>query len=457
MSGENWMIDRRCHWPRPSHAMAAIAAAWLAASPSAAAAGSCAATSDPTATRALMADLAADVPGVNTHINYLRSIYDTGYATIVKPRLLELGVRHIRDNPGGDTDKMTKGRFTELARSGIKLLMATANTADYDIDYVKALNVGGLQVVEAVEPPNERDNAWGANMPAQMRSYMLALYPRYHGDPATSNVIVLGPSFANTRDSAQKLQAVFPNAASYMDIGNAHSYSGRDPEGRYGGGWSIYLADAIGRQRMGSTKPVWASENGYKLMHSSSGHPAVTQRAAAKYLPRQFLSHLLRGAPRLYVYQLLKHNNEDFALLNGDGSARLPFIAMKNYIATFSDPGATFAPGTLRFSLGGDLTNLQQALFQKRDGRFLLAVWQGVPSSTAPATDSGIADIEPARRALTLTLGLPITRATIYEPSFATAPVRSYANAAGLGVVPLSVADHLQVIELVPPAARNRA
>ena len=201
---------------------------------------------------------------------------------------------------------------------------------------------------------------------------------------------------------------------------------------------------------MGSTKPVWASENGYKMIHSSSGHPAVTQRAAAKYLPRQFLSHLLRGAPRLYVYQLLNHNSEDFALLNGDGSPRLQFTAMKNYIATFNDPGAPFTPGTLRYTLGGDLTNLQQALFQKRDGRFLLAVWQGVPSSTAPATDSGIADIEPARRALTLTLGLPITRATIYEPSFATAPVQSYANATGVGVIPLSVADHLQVIELVP-------
>ena len=231
MSGENSTIEGRCHWPRPSHAMAAIAAAWLATSPPAAAAGSCAATSDPGATRALMADLAADVPGVNTHINYLRSIYDTGYATIVKPRLLELGVRHIRDNPGGDTDKMTKGRFTELARSGIKLLMATANTADYDIDYVKALNVGGLQVVEAVEPPNERDNAWGANMPAQMRSYMLALYPRYRSDPATSNVIVLGPSFANTRDWRESCRRCFPTPPTMWISATPTAIPGVTPRG----------------------------------------------------------------------------------------------------------------------------------------------------------------------------------------------------------------------------------
>ena len=225
-------------------------------------------------------------------------------------------------------------------------------------------------MVEAVEPPNERDNAWGASMPAQLRSYMMALYPRYRNDPATSNVIVLGPSFANTRDLAQKLQAAFPDAANYMDYGNVHSYSGRDPEGRHGGGWGISLADALGRQRMGSAKPVWASECGYKMIGSNSGHPAVTQRAAAKYLPRQFLSHLLRGAPRLYGYQLLNYNSEDFALLNNDGSPRLQFTAVKNFIAMFKDPGTAFTPGTLRYSLSGDLTDIQQMLFQKRDGRF---------------------------------------------------------------------------------------
>ena len=121
---------------------------------------------------------------------------------------------------------------------------------------------------------------------------------RYRADAATRNVTILGPSFANTRDSANKLRAYFPTAANYMTVGNAHSYpGGREPDGRYGGGWGISLADALARQRMGSSKPVWASECGYKLSGSRSGHHAVTERAAAKYMGRVILSHLGAGAP----------------------------------------------------------------------------------------------------------------------------------------------------------------
>src|SRR5262245_21348572 len=35
--------------------------------------------------------------GVNLHLNYFQTTYGTGWATIVKPRLLELGVKHVRD------------------------------------------------------------------------------------------------------------------------------------------------------------------------------------------------------------------------------------------------------------------------------------------------------------------------------------------------------------------------
>lgn len=418
--------------------------------PGVALAPGCSATSGTAGTQALMADLVADAPGVNTHINYLGTVYDRAYDSIVKPRLLELGIRHIRDSPGGDTDAMTKGRYIELARGGIRLLLTTWNPGDNDIDYVKALNGSDVQVVEAVEPPNERDNAWGGNMPSQLRSYMLAMYPRYKNDVATRTITVLGPSFANTKDSALRLRAAFSDAASYMDCANVHSYCGRDPEGPGGGGYGISLSDALTRQRMGSGKAVWASENGYKMSHSSNGHPAVTQRAAAKYVPRQVLSHLMRGAPRVYGYQLINTNSEDFALLNDNGSPRLQFMALKNLIALFKDSGAAFTPGTLAYSLSGVTTGIQQMLFQKRSGRFYLAVWQGALSSTLTSNDGGIRDIEPARRALALNLGMKVTRATVFEPSFSSSPVKTYANAAGIGSIPLTVPDHLQVIEIVP-------
>ena len=131
----------------------------------------------------------------------------------------------------------------ELARAGIRLTMVTWNSQDFDLDYVKSLNGSGTSVVEAVEPPNERDNAWGSSWPQQMRSYMLKMYPRYKADQATKGITVLGPSFAKTRDSAPLLRSVFADAASYFDCGNTHDYSGCNPEGSTGGGWGLTLAE----------------------------------------------------------------------------------------------------------------------------------------------------------------------------------------------------------------------
>lgn len=415
----------------------------------------CAITSGASGTTARMADSAASVPGVNTHINYLASTYAKRFSTITKPRLLELGVRHIRDNPGGSSDNVTKGRFIELARAGITVLFA-ASDSDDRLSYVKALNASGVKVVDAIEPPNERDNAWGSAMPARMRDLMISLHGRYRGDAATRNLTILGPSFANTRDSADRLRAYFPTAANYMTAGNAHSYpGGREPDGRYGGGWGITLEDALARQRMGSSKPVWASESGYKLSGSRSGHYAVTERAAAKYMGRSILCHLAAGAARLYKYQLLNDNSEDFALLNHDGTPRLPFLALRNFMRLFADPGPSFETGTLAYSWSGSLSGIKQTLFQKRNGTFYLVVWQAVASSTVTTTDSGVRNLEPARRSLTLNLGMRMRAAAIYEPAFSPNPVRQLSSATGLSSLSLQVPDHLQVVELVPSACRT--
>ena len=48
---------------------------------------------------------------------------------------------------------------------------------------------------------------------------------------------------------------------------------------------------------------------------------------------------------------------------------------MRNLIAAFSDPGKAFAPARLPVGLSGEMEGLETALFQKRDGSFLLALW----------------------------------------------------------------------------------
>ena len=77
----------------------------------------------------------------------------------------------------------------------------------------------------------------------------------------------------------------------------------------------------------------------------------MTQRAAAKYIPRQVLSHLMRGAPGFMPISLSIINSEDFGLLNNNGSPRLQFTALKNSSHFFKDPGSAFSTGTLKYSL----------------------------------------------------------------------------------------------------------
>ncbi len=62
-----------------------------------------------------------DFFGVNTHLGYYDTTY-RDYAEIVKPRLLELGVRHIRDGTFND-DVLRK--YLDLSQHGIRLLFIT--------------------------------------------------------------------------------------------------------------------------------------------------------------------------------------------------------------------------------------------------------------------------------------------------------------------------------------------
>lgn len=396
--------------------------------------------------QALQSDLAADAVGVNTHLSYTGTIYDTSFTSIIKPKLLELGTRHIRDNPSSISNMTIRGRYQDLATNGIKTLLINWDQTDQGKNYVEAVNTtAGFQVIEAVEPPNERDNS-GAGWEAILKTFMETMYPAYKGDVDTLSIPILGPSFANGRDAPGTFATAFPGAVSYMDYGNIHNYSGVYPEGPQGSGWGRSLIQHLGYySALSGSKTIWSTENGFKLSEGVVGHPEVTQRAAAKYLPRVFLYQLKNNVPRCYIYQLV-NNSEDFGIINTDGSNRLQFTSIKNYIAMFADPGSPFSPGTLNYSFTGTMTDIQHMLFQKRNGRFYVVVWLAVSSSSGGTTAGTAADIEPTARSLTLNLPYVFTTVNQFEPSFGTAAIATASNTSS---VSLTVHDHILVVELI--------
>ncbi|RYZ94820.1 MAG: hypothetical protein EOP47_27070, partial [Sphingobacteriaceae bacterium] len=65
-----------------------------------------------TTVKAIRSNLAADAVGVNTHLNYGHTKYASNYEDIIKPRLIELGTKHIRDHFG---NAGVNARYVELA------------------------------------------------------------------------------------------------------------------------------------------------------------------------------------------------------------------------------------------------------------------------------------------------------------------------------------------------------
>jgi hypothetical protein len=387
-----------------------------------------------------------DSIGVAIHLSYRDTAYGQ-YDEIIKPRLQELGVRHIRSDSVVLEDRSTQQKFIDLAKMGIKSTVIidprVQNIGSHGVDFVKSI----LESVEAVEGPNEPDESkFGKNFAQMIREFQANLYFAIKKDPQTANLPVLSPS-AFFIENAFKLGQV------PCDIGNTHHY----PRGQ----WGIPV-DALDRQLLAAKamcgeRPIIITESGYNNgANLKSTEFSVTEQAAAKYLLRLFLEYFNRGIERFYTYELIDlkpdfqgDNNAEwhFGLLRYDGSPKPDFIALKNLIFLLQDDEAiahkSLPLKSLDYNLQGNKTNIHHTLLQKSNGNFYLILWQEVPSFEHQTKT----DIVVAERSLTLTLNTPISQAAIYKPVNSIKPLEQYDN---IKQLKLNVPDHPLVIEFVP-------
>lgn len=410
--------------------------------------------------RALPADAAADLVGVNTHL-YYPGVYTDSWERAVLPRLVELGVRHIRDG-AATGNALYASRLRQLAQVGIRatLILDTrwglATRLEQSREMVSALNGGARPVVEAIEPPNEFDSgeAWEGRLAAILRE----LRSLCKADPRTARLPMLGPSFANTRDSAVRLAGAFPGIASEFDTANLHCYSGGNPtEGPLGGGWGISLDDAISRyRRLSAGRPLIATETGFHNATGAAvpGFPGVSERAAAALTLRLLLVYLQKGFTRAFLYELIDeggsptNHEHHFGLLRRDGAPKAQFTAVRNLVRLLRDPGPPFKTGALAYGLQGNGQGLCRALLQKRDGRFYLALWQ--PAVSVDPGDR--TDTIPPAREVTVTLR-SAARVRVFDPLTSEGPV---ADAGRVRSVVARVGDSPAVVEIAPPAGGRR-
>ena len=407
--------------------------------------------------QAKQADSLVDSIGVNVHLNYRDTSY-RNYDGIIRPRLLELGVRHVRDGLPATTYQYD--HLNDLASVGIK-----ANVIIGDPDnrwgslpltqQLDALRTRVRSAVESVEGPNE----YNSNAPdktvwiGKLRTYQQQLYSGIKGNSTTASLRVVCPSLT-TREAYEDLG----DLSAYCNNGNMHNYYGGFNPGtsgwgscKYGSCYGSLEHGAAMAQLNAGAKPVFSTETGWHdAVPSDTTHAGTPRVIVGRDMPRLYLLQYLKGVPRSYPYELIDQwdapgdAERSFGLLRYDGTPKPSFNAVKAMISLLEDPGASFSPGRLDFSVGGNTTEVKTALFQKRDGTFYLAVWLEVPGNTVAT--STMSNVTPRP----LSISLPSRYSSVRVHTLDDSGAMSSVTRSVSGSLSLSATDRVSFVQIGP-------
>jgi len=412
-----------------------------------------AATALPTASAhaetAYSADAFVDSIGVNTHVIYGDTSY--GDFPLVRDRLKELGVRHIRDGVCGQCP-WSWWMLRQLGQNGLKLNAIAGRpdgqggTLDQNLAAIKGLG----PMVDALEGANEWDSFSGraADWVTVDRAWQQRLWQEVQADPDLRSIPVIGPSLIFSWETPSSWDRL-GDVSQWATYGNSHGYAGgRPPE------VAIDAELARARQITGS-KPVFVTEGGYHnaIQQANNDHPPVPEDIAAAYLPRMFLENFRRGIVRTYSYELmderpgaaLTDQEQSFGLVRADGSRKPAFVALRNLIAALADPGPAVADVDVPLTVESAAPDLHHLLLHKRDGEVDVVLWrarsQWNPSTrTRQTVDSAT---------VTLTAGTAPVRARLVTPQDSALPQPLAASGASVSV---AVGAAPVVVQLTAPA-----
>jgi hypothetical protein len=392
--------------------------------------------------RARGADIFVNSIGVNTHLNYFDRAY--GNFELVKRELQSLGIRHLRDGvhlQNADYNQAVYGRWAELGKLGIRfdaVLDPRSNLCPLSAAKLAEVNQLAGGVIESFEGPNEMDISNLPDWASVDRSYQEEIHRTAKSADAGS-FQVIGPSMASASNGPK-----VGNISAFMDYGNLHPYpSAQMPSIVFPG--QPELARAIS-----GDKQIVITESGYH--NASNDHhdqPAVSEAAAAKYIPRLFLEDFSRGIARTYLYEFLDETlnpgltdlQMHWGLVRSDGSEKPAFKAMKNLISELGDPAEAPSLQSLRYSLDGANGHLHHLLLEKANGEFDLILWQEIPSYDYRNQH----DISNPPQSVVLTLDRRARNICVYEPVVQAKPIQVSSD---VKTISLSVPDHPLVVAI---------
>lgn len=375
--------------------------------------------------------------GVNVHLNY----FDTAYGNfqLVQRELTSIGIRHVRDGvhlQNDDYNTTLYGRWGRLGHTGVRfdaVLDPRSNLGPVTPDLLDRVNRLSGRTIESFEGPNELDISNLPDWPSIDRSYQRTLFDSARSMAGGNLIKVIGPSMASASNGSQ-----VGDISDHLDFGNLHPYPASQIPS------VIFPKETNFAKTISGGKELVFTESGYHNgLNDHSDQPAVSETAAAKYIPRLFLEDFARGIVRTYLYEFLDETSDSelnhfqmhWGLIRADGSEKPAFTALKNLIAELKDDGEPSRLEQLTWTLSVKNVSVHHLLLEKSGGEFDLVLWQEVASYDAKHQK----DVVNAPVTVDLTLRQSAHAISLYEPAIQAAPLHTYWDVAS---VPLEISDH---------------
>lgn len=384
---------------------------------------------------AAQADSLPDSTGVQLHLssstyqnngpNYPALSGEVAGQRAIREALLELGVRHYRDQPFASSSESAV--VADLHAHGLTML-AIAGYADGS-----GGTIASIMSRIASYPAGSVDTITGANEwngTSAGGGYAGWETDDYHWQQGIwtnrAGYSVNAGSLALRKDYAKQVNTT--TAGPYTGIcdrGECHQY----PSGWPPSHW-IDTVVSQEQQYVKPVAPVDMTETGYHNgLKSTSGNFPTPEAVAGTYGARLVLEHFREPrVRRVYYYQLLDQGSDvgltasekHFGLCRWDSGAgtsavaktspsweRKPvFTSIANLLTLAADLGAPFTTKGLRYKVTGGDSTLKQVLLEKRDGSHLLCLWRDVSIYTPKQYPAAGVNQTVANQTLTVTLGL---------------------------------------------------
>jgi hypothetical protein len=397
------------------------------------------------------ADTFVDAAGVNIHLHYDNTLYRDNFP-LVQSRLIELGLRHVRDGLINTTWQAYYDRHNSLGRAGVTVDFVSGPGMLTSV--LQAYPSRMADAFEAYEAPNEYNLSGDPNWVATMRTTLAQLHA-LRDQPALARFPVFGPSLTDTG-----AQLALGDVSALIDYGNMHNYFGGRNPGTGGWGDDGYGSIDWNLRQAGISagpRPIITTETGY--LNDPLLASVIPEQVAGTYMPRILLEQFRKGINRTYLYELCDlpwagiPDQSGYGLLRSDGSPKPAFNAVKGLLNLLSDPGVSFVVTPLAYTVQTSGANVHSMAFQKRDGSYFLALWI---EESGFDMSSGTPTTVPAQSA-TVVLSKSVELLTTNQWQ-ADGEVVRITGSKPRGSVTLPVSDRLVVLELhikLPPPPTN--